>query len=146
MAKDAWREQALCATETFKEAARNAGATRDSSQVFFPIDSHDDGRPFTPGAHKAAKWIQRSARYEQLARRACSACPVRTECLFYGMEHETESYGIFGGMTAEARMDLLDDPNAKVAKKKCVCGTTIYATAATMPDYCSLNCNRKADD
>lgn len=146
MADDRWRDRALCATETFKQAARNAGATRDPSQVFFPIDSHDDGRPFGVGVHIAGKWKQRQARYDQLARRTCDRCPVRLECLFWGMEKETEPYGVFGGMAADARMDLLDNPKAKMAKKKCACGTTLHGTEATLPKQCSIYCNGKPNE
>lgn len=146
MASDDWRYQATCATEAFKQAAKNAGASRDPMQVFFPIDSHDDGRPFGAGIHVAGKWKARAARYEQLARRACSVCPVRLDCLFYGMELETEPYGMFGGMTAESRMDLLDNPKAVMVQAQCVCGTTLYGTQATLPERCSINCNRKPDE
>ena len=34
----------------------------------------------------------------------CNACPVKTECLDYGVEHEV--YGIWGGTTPSQRREM----------------------------------------
>lgn len=49
-------------------------------EMFFPV----------PGANPNA------------AKRVCSACPVRTECLEYALEHD-ERWGVWGGLSVEER-------------------------------------------
>lgn len=39
--------------------------------------------------------------YVKKAKSVCQECPVRKECLSYGMEHEP--YGIWGGLTEQER-------------------------------------------
>ncbi|MGW6217959.1 WhiB family transcriptional regulator [Streptomyces sp. NPDC055109] len=41
------------------------------------------------------------------ARRVCSGCPVRTECLAYALDNRIE-YGVWGGMTERERRALLN--------------------------------------
>lgn len=43
---------------------------------------------------------------QNLAKRICRHCPVRTECLAYALDHEME-YGVWGGMTERERRSLL---------------------------------------
>ncbi len=38
----------------------------------------------------------------------CVGCPVRGDCLAFAVEHD-ERYGIWGGLTAEARRALVRD-------------------------------------
>ena len=40
------------------------------------------------------------------AERLCSPCPLRAECLAYGLEHDLFN-GVFGGYTAAGRRALL---------------------------------------
>ncbi|MFG2192938.1 WhiB family transcriptional regulator [Streptomyces sp. NPDC048639] len=40
------------------------------------------------------------------AKAACVACPVRTECLSYALDHRIE-FGVWGGMTERERRALL---------------------------------------
>ncbi|MQA05771.1 MAG: WhiB family transcriptional regulator [Streptosporangiales bacterium] len=40
------------------------------------------------------------------AKRICTSCPVRTECLAYALDHGME-YGVWGGMTERERRSLL---------------------------------------
>lgn len=41
------------------------------------------------------------------AKRVCSLCPVRTECLKYAVEHD-EGYGIWGGLSEKERREFRD--------------------------------------
>jgi WhiB family redox-sensing transcriptional regulator len=40
------------------------------------------------------------------ARRICSACPVRAECLTWGMDGPNTEFGIYGGVGPRARRNL----------------------------------------
>ncbi len=45
-------------------------------------------------------------RQQRDARQFCEACPVRTECLAYALDHRVE-VGVWGGMTERQRRALL---------------------------------------
>lgn len=40
------------------------------------------------------------------ARKICNDCEVRTDCLMDAMSHETDLYGMFGGLTPPERYAL----------------------------------------
>jgi hypothetical protein len=137
---DAWREEALCATPTFKELARLAGACKDPSEVFFPITEDDKGREFPQHKPRDKRYKMREARFERLARTTCAVCPVRLECLFSTMELEEAPYGIAGGMDPENRGALLDQESPRIHKRECVCGIVLYGAKGHVPSACSANC------
>lgn len=45
-------------------------------------------------------------RREERAKRVCRSCPVVQECLSHALR--TESYGVWGGMTARERQNLAE--------------------------------------
>lgn len=126
-----WLADALCASETFKELAYNAGAHKNPSQVFY-------GNVANPSTKtgKAAK-----ARFATLWRRTCGVCPVRVECRNEAMSYEVEgSHGNVGGLTSEARDDIVDNA-ADELSTGCPCGVMLYgSTGHPPPDFCSTRC------
>ena len=40
------------------------------------------------------------------ARRICSGCPVKRECLKFAMDHNMVQHGIFGGLSPNERKEL----------------------------------------
>lgn len=134
-----WLEDAYCRTPEFKEQAVEIGAWRNPSQVFFPITSTDDDRPFE-GGKEPRKYRLRQEHFKQLARKACDECVSRDECLFDGLVREQEPYGIFGGMDEENRSDLMLMDSPKIVSRLCVCGTRLYGTPRKLPERCSSLC------
>jgi WhiB family redox-sensing transcriptional regulator len=49
-----------------------------------------------------------TSKYKDFAKikKLCAACPVRVECLDYAVEFESDGY--WGGMTANARLKLVE--------------------------------------
>lgn len=140
MAEDSWREQALCASPTFKELAWAAGAENDPSQVFFPVTADSEGREFSSAKGRPRSYTLMEARFERLARATCSACPVRQECLFWTMENEEFAFGIAGGLDAENRDALLSADRPVIEQKQCICGITLFGAKGSTPNACSANC------
>lgn len=63
---------------------------------------------------------------EAPAKRICATCPVRQECLAYGMANEAPSYrwGIYGGLSAAERRGVKQRPNpAAQPHQLAPCGT-----------------------
>lgn len=140
MAEDSWREQALCASPTFKELAWAAGAENDPSQVFFPVTCDSDGKEFSAKKGRPRQYTLMEARFERLARATCAACPVREECLFWTLENEEFSYGIAGGLDGPNRSALLSSSAPVVEETTCVCGITLFGARGSTPKVCSANC------
>lgn len=141
-----WFAGAVCRTEVFKEEAFRAGAIRDPSQVFFPIEAYPDtGKPF-PGDKKPKGMRAIEQRFQQVARRACGDCPSRRDCLLWTMMSEQEPWGIAGGLDPQARMDLLDNDKAKLIERECSCGVALHGTQSTLPERCSSFCKRKVSE
>lgn len=138
-----WHEEALCASDTFRELAYLAGAHKDPSAVFFPVTEDDEGKPFPPDKHRDKRYLMREARFERLARATCSNCPVRLDCLFATMELESEPYGIAGGLDPVNRRALLEDENPRMHKRECSCGIVMYGAKGYVPSACSANCRGK---
>jgi len=140
---DPWQDDAACATEAFRERAYLAGATRDPSQVFYPVLEDDEGNEIAPEKRhlkKYARYRLRESRFERLARETCAACPVRKECLFTNMTLENEAHGIVGGLDASNRIALLSDDNPRLEARECQCGITIHGAVGATPEFCSANC------
>lgn len=57
-------------------------------------------------------FFDQSSEEEEQSRVVCDACPIRTECLLFGL---TQRYGMWGGMTEKERRAL------KVEKKVVPC-------------------------
>lgn len=139
MASDEWRDEALCATEAFKEAAKLAGVRSDPSEIFFPVTETDDGKPVTnKPRHKTYK--QREGRFERIARQTCAECPVWKECLFTNMTLESEPYGIVGRLDAASRVALMESDNPAIIEGECRCGVKLFGAKGAMPKVCSGNC------
>jgi WhiB family redox-sensing transcriptional regulator len=49
------------------------------------------------------------------ARRICTRCPVRTQCLTDALESRDIAFGVRGGLTPTQRRALLDDPARRAA-------------------------------
>lgn len=143
MADDSWREEALCATETFKQLAWRAGAEKDPAQVFFPVTEDDEGKEFPQHVNRAHKYKLREARFERLARATCAECPVRLDCLFSTMELESNAYGIAGGLDAINREELLLQDNPRLHKRECACGIVMFGAKGFVPAKCSDTCKGK---
>jgi hypothetical protein len=47
-------------------------------------------------------WFSEQGENTHPAQRICAACPVRYDCLVYGLRNR-EEYGVFGGLTANER-------------------------------------------
>lgn len=141
MAEDGWREQALCATETFKELAWAAGAENDPSQVFFRVETDSEGKDFKGPKPKMYRLME--ARFERLARATCSACPVREDCLFWTLEQEEFPHGIAGGLDARNREALMSSSAPVIEETTCVCGITLFGVKGYTPKACSANCRGK---
>lgn len=131
-------EDGLCASETFKAIAVQAGAERDPSQVFFPVEADSDGRPFSSKKGRPKFYSLMEARFERVARATCAECPVRLECLFWTMEQEQEPYGISGGLDPKNRKALLTNPT--IEETTCTCGITLFGVPGSTPEACSDNC------
>jgi WhiB family redox-sensing transcriptional regulator len=72
---------------------RHRAACRDADpEIFFPV----------------AESGPALARAQAEALDYCAVCPVRAECLAYALD-SGEEFGVWGGMTAEQRRDLLRD-------------------------------------
>lgn len=55
--------------------------------------------------YPAEMWFPETGDPAHDARRICSGCPVKTECLLFALEHKTE-FGIFGGLGYKQRVKL----------------------------------------
>jgi WhiB family redox-sensing transcriptional regulator len=66
-----------------------------------PALFHDDGEPERV---KIAKQV--------VAKQICAGCHVQPECLAHALDHR-EDHGVWGGMTADERQNLL---NKKVSR------------------------------
>lgn len=137
-----WHEDALCATPTFKEIARNAGVRKDSAEIFFPVTEDDDGKPFPTNKPRHKRYDLMEARFERIARATCAECPVRIDCLLETLELEQFPYGIFGALDPENRTALLEEGGG-LHKRECTCGITIYGVKGHTPEHCSANCRGK---
>lgn len=78
-----WFDRALCAPS-------DGVVDPDMVAIFFPTSSDFTDR----------RTVHEIAAYELDAKALCAACPVRTECLEYGLGEPT---GIWGGRTARER-------------------------------------------
>lgn len=133
-------EDGLCATETFREIAELAGATRDPSEVFFPVEADSNGKPFSVKKGRPRHYTLMEARFERIARATCAECPVRIDCLYWTMEKEEYPWGIAGGLDATNRSALLSSESPVIEEKTCICGITIFGVPGTTPNACSANC------
>lgn len=132
-----WWTQGTCTTSKFIDLATKAGAT-SPSDVFFPVTQTDGG--LVRGA-KAGKYLQRQARFEQLARRTCGDCPVRKECLLDACQNDSEPpWGFTGGLAPKQRVDLLD--GGVLISHECPgCLVTLWGTKkCPPPKRCADTC------
>lgn len=83
--EDEWRQYAAC-----KEAG---------NATFYNEDDEDQRLIRNYGATKRAKAM-------------CEKCPVRMECLTYALDNK-ERFGIWGGLTARERRNLVRNQNRK---------------------------------
>ena len=51
-------------------------------------------------------WFPEVGDYPVVAKKVCSQCPVKPECLDFALEHEVQ-HGVWGGMTDGERRRLL---------------------------------------
>lgn len=135
-----WMEEALCATQSFKQSAFLAGAVKDPSQVFYSITEDDEGKPFRQDRPRHSRYRLREARFERLARATCAECPVRMDCLFYNLELEQEPHGIVGAFDAANRIELMKQDNPRIHKRECRCGIKLYGVKGSVPEACSATC------
>ena len=78
------------------------------TELFFPPESHSDGRPRkreTPKSYGVARQICREE------------CPVRAECLEAALERE-EPYGMWGGLTRPERNTILKRRRREAKRRK----------------------------
>lgn len=67
-------------------------------------DSEWPTRARCVGTDPEALFVQGAAQHQ--AKKVCSGCPVRTQCLAEALDNRTE-FGIWGGMTERERRALL---------------------------------------
>jgi len=63
-------------------------------------------QPTTVFFHPEAERGPRRSRRDAVAKAVCHQCPVIAECRRYAL-HAQEPYGVWGGLSAEERQDLL---------------------------------------
>lgn len=88
MKPTAWLEHAVCRGK--------------NPRLWFPLELKTSGPEFSPqGMRDAAE-----------AKSYCRECPVRTECLEYGLYEES---GIYGGRTARERRAIVKSRREKAS-------------------------------
>lgn len=65
-------------------------------------------------------WFPEQGGVVREAKRICSGCPVRDECLGYALEHN-EAFGIWGGFTERERRRL--KRRSRVPGRSSLCGS-----------------------
>lgn len=91
---ETWRDEALCATRGVEAL----------TQWYFEIPAHVVFVEETWSTPTTGKRLKEHLRRLEFARNTCSDCPVREECLQYGMKHVEAYDGIFGGLTRAQRL------------------------------------------
>jgi WhiB family redox-sensing transcriptional regulator len=77
------------------------------------------------------------------AKRVCAACPVRTECLEYALEHR-EPFGIFGGKTERQRRAILVDREREAGTVRCDSRRHVLAGENVLPNGKCAACREAA--
>jgi WhiB family transcriptional regulator, redox-sensing transcriptional regulator len=77
------------------------------------------------------------------AKKVCAACPVRTECLEYALEHR-EPFGIFGGKTERQRRAILADREREAGTVRCDSRRHVLAGENVLPNGKCAACREAA--